>query len=111
MASAQNVLAVDDGRTALDLANAAGLAAARSRETRATVMLSAQKTLTDSNRASANFARRKSRDRVRGGKVIADSNGTRGAANFTSKYPRDLGLSNRRGASFGFTAGGTTGGF
>jgi hypothetical protein len=42
MAAARNVLAVDDGRTALYLANTAGLAAARNRGARATVMLSAR---------------------------------------------------------------------
>jgi hypothetical protein len=108
MAAARNVLAVDDGRAALDLANAAGLAAARNRGTRATVMLSAQKTLADSNSASANFARRKSRDLIRGG--VADTNDSRGAANFASRYSRDLGLSNRSGADFRFTARGTGGG-
>ena len=56
--TAGNMLAIHDGRAALNRANAAGLAAARNGRTRPTLMISAEKALANSNRAAANFARR-----------------------------------------------------
>ena len=56
--TARDVLAIHDGRAALNRANAAGLAAARNGRTRPTLMISAEKALANSNRAAANFARR-----------------------------------------------------
>jgi hypothetical protein len=56
--TARDVLAIHDGRAALDGANAAGLAAARNGWTRPAVMIGAEKAIANSNRAAANFARR-----------------------------------------------------
>jgi uncharacterized membrane protein YgcG len=65
--TAGDVLAVHDGRAALDGANAAGFAAARNCRTRPAVMIGAKKALAYSNRAAADFAGRETRDVVGGG--------------------------------------------
>ena len=56
--TAGNMLAIHDGRAALNRANAAGLAAARYGWTRSAVMIGAEKALANSDRAAANFTRR-----------------------------------------------------
>jgi hypothetical protein len=89
--TAGDVLAVHDGRAALDGANAAGFAAARNCRTRPAVMIGAKKALAHSNRAAADFARRETRDVVGGGGGggrAASGGGGGGTADFRSTERR-----------------------
>jgi hypothetical protein len=61
------VLAVHNGRTALDESNVACFATVRYRKTHSVVMIGAKKALAHSDRAAADFARSETRDEVGGG--------------------------------------------
>jgi hypothetical protein len=101
--TARYVLAIHDGRAALDLADAAAFPAARNRRARTTVMVLAEKAVANGNCTPADFARRKTRDPVlgwdRGGNRhasdscgAASADGSRGAEDFANRYTPILGL-------------------
>jgi hypothetical protein len=110
--TARQLLAVDDGRAAVNFEDAAALAAARNRRARTTIMVLAEKAFADSNRAPADFTNRKTRDPVldwdRGWNRhasdrcgAASAAGTRGAENLASRYTRNAGCSDDSAADFG----------
>jgi hypothetical protein len=117
--TARYVLAIHDGRAALDLADAAAFPAARNRRARTTVMVLAEKAVANGNCTPADFARRKTRDPVlgwdRGGNRhasdscgAASADGSRGAEDFANRYTPILGLGGGDTPILGLGGGGNT---
>jgi hypothetical protein len=103
VATARQVLAVDDGRAAVNLIDTAALAAARNRRARTTVMVLAEKAVANGNCKPADFARGRTRYVIFGGGGggnlhasdscgAASAEGSRGAEDFANMYTPILGL-------------------
>jgi hypothetical protein len=117
--TARQVLAVDDGWTALDLADAAAFPAARNRRARTTVMVLAEKAVANGNCTPADFARGETRYMIFGGGGggnrhasdscgAASADGSRGAEDFANRYTPILGLGGGDTPILGLGGGGNT---
>jgi hypothetical protein len=96
VATAGQVLAVDDGRAAVNFADTAALAAAHNRRARTTMMVIAEKAVANVNCTPAYFARGETRDVLFCGVGLgnchpsnscgaASSDGSRGAEDFANR--------------------------